>query len=172
MTPTQRQRLHDLMRLLLAHEPQVDYPVHDVRGPLDAATYALTGAQMRKRLADGKHLMTDCSQAIACLYRWAGLENPSGPIGWPGTTGTLLHRVQVDGKLAHYTDASLARTGAIVIFGPGTGEHGALVMEAGADPLLWSHGFNGGPVAIRLSKERGYHHAPVTLLNVSGIKAA
>ena len=97
MNPAQRKALGNTMKLLVDNEPLVNYPLHDVRGPLDAATAALTGAQMRARLKQGKHLMMDCSAGIFCVYKWSGLENPSGDIGWPGTTGTLLQRLPLHG---------------------------------------------------------------------------
>jgi hypothetical protein len=166
MKPAQRKALRDTMKLLVDNEPLVNYPLHDVRGPLDAATWALTGAQMRARLKQGKHLMMDCSQGIACVYKWSGLQNPSGDIAWPGTTGTLLQH------LPHFTNPAQAGVGGLVIYGPSTGEHGAIVYQAGKDPLLWSHGFDGGPQLIRLSVQRTFHHTPVTFLNVSGIGPA
>lgn len=166
MKPAQRKALRDTMKLLVDNEPLVNYPLHDVRGPLDAATWALTGAQMRARLKQGKHLMMDCSQGIACVYKWSGLQNPSGDIAWPGTTGTLLQH------LRHFTNPAQAGVGGLVIYGPSTGEHGAIVYQAGKDPLLWSHGFDGGPQLIRLSVQRTFHHTPVTFLNVSGIGPA
>ncbi len=166
MNPAQRKALGNTMKLLVDNEPLVNYPLHDVRGPLDAATWALTGAQMRSGLKQDKHLMMDCSQGIACVYKWSGLENPSGDIGWPGTTGTLLQH------LVHFTDPATANVGAIVIYGPSTGEHGSIVYQAGKDPLLWSHGFDGGPVLIKLSVQRTQHHLPVTFLNVKAIGPA
>ena len=42
-------------------------------------------------------------------------------------------------------------------------------MQAAKDPLLWSHGFDGGPMLITLSVQRTQHHLPVTFLNVKGI---
>lgn len=169
MNKVQRQTLKDLAQLLVDHEPQVNYPLHDVRGPLDAASFALTTSQMKAALASGKHLMMDCSQGITSLYKWACLEDPSGPhynFKFAGYTGSLL------AYLPHYSDPKKARTGAIVIYGAGTGEHASLVFEPGKDPLLWSHGFDGGPQLIRLSVQRTYHHLPVTFLNVSGIGPA
>ncbi len=168
MNIAQRQRICDIGHFLRAHEPLVDYPTHDVRGPLDAATWALSGTQMKARLAGGKHLTMDCSQGIACVYKWAGMKNPSGNIGWPGTTGTMLQ------ARPHYTDPTRARKAAIVIFGPGAGDHGCFVIgdEGKSDPWLWSHGFNGGPILVRLSVERRFHRPPVTFLNVSGIGPA
>ncbi len=164
MTPADRKRLHELASLLVEHEPQVDYPWHDVRGAKDAATFKLSAAQMRTWLAAGKHLMMDCSEGVTCLYKWAGLKDPNGlEYAYAGFTGTLLRH------LPHYDDPARARTGALVVYGAGTGEHVSMVMEKGKDPLLWSHGFSGGPQLIRLSRQAAYHHRPVTFLNVSGV---
>ena len=161
-TKAERQHLHELMQLLVDHEPQVHYPRHDVRGPDDAATFKLTEAQLRAKLKAGGSIMFDCSQAVTQLCKWTGLDDPNG-LGykWPGYTGTLLQH------LAHYSDPAGAGIGAIVVYGPGTGEHASMVFEHGSDPLLWSHGFEGGPQLIRLSAQRRYHRAPVTFLNVS-----
>lgn len=161
-TEPQRKHLHALMALLLAHEPQIHYPLHDVRGSLDDSTFALTEAQMKATLASGGRLMMDCSQAITCLCKWARLKDPNGlDWRWPGFTGTLL------AHLSHYSNPVEAHVGGIVVFGPGTGEHAAMVMEPGPDPLLWSHGFDGGPIAIRLSVERRFHHSPVTFCSIA-----
>lgn len=168
MNRLQRLQLRDLAKLLLDHEPQVNYPRHDVRGALDAATFRMTEPQMRKTLASGRHLMMDCSQGVTCLYKWAGLEDPNG-LGYryAGYTGTLLHH------LRHYTEPSKARIGALVVYGPSTGDHVSMVVDdLGPDPLLWSHGFDGGPQLIRLSKQRSFHRGPVTFLRVAGIGAA
>lgn len=160
----QRAHLHDLMRVLLAHEPQVNYPTHDVRGPKDAATFALAEHQMRTELALGHHIQFDCSQAVTQLCKWAGLHDPNGlEYRYAGYTGTLLH------TLPHYSNPSGAMCGAIVVYGPGTGEHASMVYEPGEDPLLWSHGFDGGPVLIRLSKQRAFHRAPVTFLSIAAL---
>ncbi len=164
MNQAQRQHLHQLATLLLEHEPQVDYPTHDVRGAKDAATFRLSEPGMRSKLKLGGHLMMDCSQGVTCLYKWAGLSDPNGlGYAYAGFTGTLLRH------LRHYTDASKARTGALVVYGPGTGEHVSMVMEPGTNPELWSHGWEGGPQLIRLSVQAAMHRSPVTFLNVSSI---
>ena len=67
MNAAHRKTLRETMKLLVDNEPLVNYPLHDVRGKADAATWALTGAQMRARLTKGQHLMMDCSQGIACV---------------------------------------------------------------------------------------------------------
>lgn len=161
-TKLERVHLKDLMDLLLHHEPQVRYPRGDVRGALDLATWRLSEQQMRKRLADGGELMFDCSQSTSQLCRWAGLDDPNGlKYRYAGYTGTMLEH------LPHYTDPKAAGVGALVVYGPGTGDHVSMVYEPGRDPLLWSHGFDGGPQLIRLSKQRAFHRAPVTFLSIA-----
>lgn len=164
MTAKDRAKLKELALLLIAHEKQVHYPRGDVRGPLDAATFKLSEAQMRSTLAHGGSLMMDCSQGVTCLYKWAGLQDPNG-LGYryAGYTGTLLEH------LPHYSDPSKARVGALVVYGPGTGDHVSMVVEWGKNPLLWSHGFEGGPQLVRLATQRSYHRAPVTFLRVAGV---
>lgn len=164
MTHDDRRRLHQLAELFVQHKTQLDYPRHDVRGPRDAETFHLTRSQAIERLHNGGHLCFDCSGAVTCLYKWCGLKDPNG-LGYAheGYTGTMLRH------LPHYSDPKRARVGALVVFGPATGEHVAMVLEPGRDPLLFSHGFQGGTGPIRLSVERSAHHQPVTFLNVSGL---
>lgn len=165
MTADDRKRLHELMELLVHHRLQLDYPKDDVRGPKDAATFALTHDQAVRRLKNGGRLMFDCSGAATCLYKWTKpLHDPNG-LGYAheGYTGTML------AHLPHYSDPKRARVGALVVFGPGTGDHVAVVLEPGDDPLLFSHGYEQASGPIRLSKERTYHRPPVTFLSVAGL---
>ncbi len=155
MTQADRKRLQAIMEKLCLHHTQLDYPTQDVRGKLDAATFAMTWAQAEKRLTNGGRLMFDCSGAITCIYKWAGLKDPNGlAYKHEGYTGTML------ANLPHYKQASRTRIGAIVIFGPATGEHGAVVMDKatanGADPLLFSHGARGVSGPIRLHRSSTY----------------
>ncbi len=154
--------MHELMDLLLQHEEQVNYPLHDIRGPKCAATFRLSEPGLRSKLKLGGHIQFDCSQAVTQICKWTGLDDPNGlNYAWPGYTGTLL------AHLSHYSRAQSAGVGALVVYGPATGEHVSMVYEPGSDPLLWSHGFDGGPVLIRLSQQRQYHRSPVTFLNIS-----
>jgi hypothetical protein len=167
MTAADRRRLVQLAELLVQHKAQLDYPRNDVRGPLDAATFHLTREQAVERLHAGQHLMFDCSGAVTCLFKWCHLKDPNG-LGYKheGYTGTML------AHLPHYSDARKARRGALVVFGPATGEHVAMVIEPDpvhGDPLLFSHGFEHGTGPVRLSVERKAHHPPVTLLSVAGL---
>jgi hypothetical protein len=165
VTNEDRHRIHAIAETLIRHAALLDYPRHDVRGAADAATWKLSWIQAQGRLTRGEHLQFDCSQSVTQMMRWAGVKDPNG-LGYshPGYTGTMLHH------LHHYTDAKDARTGALVVFGPGTGEHVAMVIEPDpnhGDPVLFSHGQAHSAGPIRLSVERCYHHAPVTFLSVA-----
>ena len=153
------------MAKLITHKTQLDYPLYDVRGKLDAETFRLTWKQAQERLASGGHLMFDCSGAVTCIYKWAGLSDPNGlDYSHEGYTGTML------AHLPHYTDARKCGVGALAVFGPGTGEHVAMVYESDTvhgNPELFSHGARGLTGPIRLADERRFHDPPVTLLNVS-----
>jgi hypothetical protein len=41
-----------------------------------------------------------------------------------------------------------------------------MVIEHGSNPLLFSHGQEAGPLAIRLSVEQQYQPAPATFLSI------
>jgi hypothetical protein len=89
--------------------------------------------------------VSDCSAGIECLYSWANAPDPS-ELGYAGDpyTGTLV----AHGKLIR---ASRARSADVVIFGPDTGWHAALVMGGGSDPVVWSMGEQGDPRFYRVS---------------------
>lgn len=159
-----RQALHALMALCIGHAPQCDYPTGDVRGPLDALTWDMDEATFTTALRSGEHVMFDCSQSVTQLCRYAGLADPNGlRYDHAGYTGTML------AHLPHYSDPAKAQVGALVVFGPGTGEHVCMVLEPGPDPLLFSHGSPRWCGPIRLSAERQYHKPPVTLLSIAGL---
>ncbi len=163
MNDSQRNDLRYLAGVLINHRRQLDYPRNDVRGSLDAATFRLSRERALDGLTKGARLMFDCSGAVTCLYKWAGLQDPNGlDYSHEGYTGTMLAHLT-----RHYWNPFYAMPGALVIFGPGTGEHVAMVIEHGHDPLLFSHGYEQGTGPIRLSEERKYHKPPVTFLNVS-----
>lgn len=165
MSHEDRARLKELLEVLIEHKAQLGYPNKDVRGAKDAATFRLSRAGALEHLKLGGVLTFDCSGAIQCAYKWAGgLADPCGlHFKVEGFTGSML------AHLRHYSDPRRARVGAIVIFGPATGEHGAIVIGPGDDPLLFSHGLRGVTGPIRLSEERKFHSEPVTFLNVSSL---
>jgi len=142
---------------LLQKEPQVHYaqrrPMRNVH---------LTEVEMRAKLDSGGSLTMDCSEAVTCLCKWAGLDDPNGNhYNGDGYTGTLL------AHLPHYTNPRIAQVGALVVYGPETGHHVSMVLEPGEDPLLWSHGREAGPVTVRLSAQKRQQPAPATFLSIA-----
>jgi cell wall-associated NlpC family hydrolase len=102
-------------------------------------------------------LATDCSGFATLCYFLAGAEDPNGLdyIG-EGYTGTMLR---------HMRHVHAARPGDLVVWGRYPGHHVAIVMEAGEDPLLCSHGQERGPLAIRFSDEDRIQARPSTWLS-------
>jgi Putative peptidoglycan binding domain len=110
-------------------------------------------------------LTTDCSAFVTLCYNWAAAPNPNGgPYSVKATafTGTLL-------KHCRKIPRSLVQAGDLVVWGAGTGNHVCLVVEAGADPMLVSHGAERGPLKISFSAENqfqsGAGHPQVTWLS-------
>ena len=89
----------------------------------------------------------DCSAFVTYLYSWAGAPDPNG-MGYNGTgyTGTLL---------SHGTPISKTQVvpGDVVVYGPGTGDHTAIIVEGGNDPLTVSMGQQGDPNYVRVSQD-------------------
>jgi hypothetical protein len=83
--------------------------------------------------------VSDCSAGVTDLYNWADAPDPNGGdyIG-EMYTGTLV----AHGRLIA---ARRARSADVVIFGPTTGWHAALIVTPGKDPIVWSMGEQGDP---------------------------
>jgi hypothetical protein len=94
----------------------------------------------------GQHVIGDCSKGVQYLCRWAGQDDPMGSFYGPyGNSSTLwLHNQHLD-------HPSELLVGDFVTFGFDGDEHATMVLEAGADPLLWSFGHQGAPNTYRLS---------------------
>ena len=113
-----------------AHEPSIHY--REIRPmPLTAAL----------------PMTTDCSGFITLCYKLAGAPDPNG-LGYSGAgyTGTLLSHGQ-------HIPLAFVQPGDVVVYGPGTGWHTALIVKAGSDPLTVSHGREGGPNYCRVSQD-------------------
>jgi cell wall-associated NlpC family hydrolase len=89
----------------------------------------------------------DCSAFVTLCYNWAGAPDPNG-MGYNhnGYTGTLL---------AHGRKIALkdVQPGDVIVYGPGTGWHTALVIEGGPNPLTVSHGQQGDPSYCHVSQD-------------------
>src|SRR6266576_5156286 len=156
-TAAQRQHLLALMKFLLAHEPQIHYA--ELR-PMRTIHYTATEVETLLKL--GRSITMDCSEAVTCLCKWAGLHDPNGMhYNGSGFTGTMLDH------LSHYSDPAKAHIGALCVFGPYPGDHVCMVMARGADPLLWSHGAEAGPRKVPYSVEKAIHRKPATFLSIT-----
>ena len=93
-------------------------------------------------------ITTDCSGFVSLCYYLAGVLNDPNGERWNGQgyTGTLL----ANGKLI---PANKVLPGDVVVWGPGTGWHTALVISAGPDPVVISHGQEGDPSTHRVSAD-------------------
>jgi hypothetical protein len=165
-TTAQREGLARTMQLLIDHESLCGYPDEDVRGPLDTATWQLSLLELTTALAKGVELTFDCSQSVTQICRYHGLKDPNGlAYQHAGYTGTMLD----NRRLEHYTNPRDADVGALVVFGPGTGQHVAMVLEPGVDPWLFSHGAPKVCGPIRFSAEKLRHTPPATFLSITNL---
>lgn len=134
------------MRLLLSRESKVHYAQIRLMRTRTITTYA----QLVAALDTAAGVTMDCSESDTLIDRVSGGKDPSNN-GFSGTgfTGTILAESPTITK-------SQLRVGDKVLFGPGDGHHICTVLEPGPDPLLFSHGQEKGPMAIRLSVEAQY----------------
>ena len=95
-------------------------------------------------------MYTDCSGEVTQQNWAANAPDPSG-LGYRyvGFTGTLLSFAYKHGHV--FTDVARAKPGDPIVIGPGSGWHVVMVIEAGHDPLVVSHGSESGPRIQRLS---------------------
>lgn len=145
-TTAQRNHLAALMDYMHAHAAQLDYPPGDQRGSRDGISWGLSEQQLEHVLGGGGRWQGDCSEYCSYLLKCAGLWHWSQP-GYTGSHLQLLTQ--------HYTNGKDALTGALIVFGPGTGHHEAMVRKPDpvkGNPLISSHGHSGLDV-ITLSSE-------------------
>jgi len=105
-------------------------------------------------------ITTDCSGSVT-LYCWlAGVADPNGThYDHEGYTGTLLsHDAHVSQWVhnAQGVEVANVRPGDLVIYGAGTGDHVALIIEVtGGDILTISHGQEGDPSYVWVNHPTG-----------------
>lgn len=99
-------------------------------------------------------LTTDCSGFVTACYRWAGAKDPSRlDYREVGYTGTLLDNGQT-------IPVWQAKPGDLVVWGWFPGHHTAVIVDTKnpTDPVLVSHGYEGGPNLISLAAETASQH--------------
>jgi hypothetical protein len=134
-----RSALLKVLRWMISQEPLIHYADGD--GRLDALATPYVSP-----------LRTDCSGSIKIACAWAAVPDPNGiglrvPQGYTGTMLTYLRKIR----------RATARAGDFLVIGDYPGTHACAVLEPGPDPLLFSHGCEKGPLAVRLSDELAYH---------------
>lgn len=147
--PKVRERIVAYALWGVANEPQIHYrqvrPIDNLDSPYTLPTWV------------------DCSGFVTCAYKPAGASDPNGnDYNGDGFTGTLLAHLE-------HIDRTELQAGDLIVFGPGSGDHVVVVVQAGANPLLVSHGTEGGPAQLTLSQEASYHRQPVTFLRGAGL---
>ena len=145
-----------LMHFLLDQNPRVHYPLHDVRTMTihELATRGDLDARM------ASNLTLDCSQSVTLIAHIAGAKDPNGgKYAADGFTGTLL-------KGCTPITRAQAQPGDLRVFGGGTGHHVCMVLAGGGDPLLFSHGQEPDPIAIRESVEARFQPSGGTFLRL------
>lgn len=99
----------------------------------------------------------DCSSFVTACAKWAGCSDPNGQGFRDGYTGTLLEH-------CNHITAKQAQPGDLIVYGPGTGHHVTMIVGAGSDLMLVSHGHQGTPELIRQSVMVARQPPPVTFL--------
>ena len=100
-------------------------------------------------------IVTDCSGFATWVYRQAGAHDPNKlQYNGRGYTGTLL----AAGKK---TTMAKAKPGDLIVYGPGTGWHVAIIIEPGPNALTISMGREGDPSYVHVNED-GRH--PQTVL--------
>jgi len=91
---------------------------------------------------------TDCSGFVTLCYWLAGAPDPTNSNygSHEGYTGTELN-------IGTEIPKQLVEPGDAIVYGPGTGWHTALIVEAGEDPLTISMGQQGDPSLVRVSQD-------------------
>ena len=157
-TPAQRSQLATVMDLLVRENARIHYAQ---TRPMQTRT--LHSLHLLQQALYSPHGVTmDCSESVTLLCHVCGLDDPNGfDYDGHGFTGTLLH------FLPHYSQPLKAKVGALVVFGPGSGDHVCMVRRPGSDPTLFSHGSERGPIFIKLSDELRYQRPPHTFLSIA-----
>lgn len=145
----------------LQPQPAARQPAHSVRDELvrlmrativDRANWtykAIRPLPVPETWKPGQKVVADCSHGVKLLCRWAGAPDPMGN-GWaPWGNSTTIAL-----NLFHLNSPTDLAAGDIITFGPGGTQHAAMVLEPGANPLLWSFGHQGAPNVYRLFEDR------------------
>lgn len=137
----------------LAHEAKIHYPKNDIR-------LEPNNVPIDRWFEHRVPVTLDCSQAATAVAKAAGAPDPTDS-GW-GHHGLLFTGSML--RTCKQIPEHALEVGDYVVFGPSTGDHVSVVYQTGLDPMMWSHGFEGGPLLIRLSEQKTQHRSPARCL--------
>jgi hypothetical protein len=162
LTDKDRAKLVEIGHYLISKAAQIDYSQTWPEAP-ESMTYK----RVQEILNNGGRIAFDCAGSVFCIYKWAGLKSPAGP----GHPVGEVNSGDMYAYLTHrYTNPAEAHAGALVVYGPDGDEHVCMVMQAGLNPMLFSHGSEIGPLFIALNDETAAHLGqPRTFLDVSSL---
>ena len=143
--------------------------MRDARAAIVATAFWLEARKSRCTYSEGSQRMScigrpftvpyvsDCSAFVTVCYNWAGAPDPNHlHYDGEGYTGTLLSAgehlalFRINGRGMTYEEVE---PGDVVVFGPGTGVHTALVVSKGnGDPVCISMGRQGDPSIVTVSQ--------------------
>jgi hypothetical protein len=161
ITDKQREKVVKWCVYLNEHQSQIGYG-QDRPFPL------LKEPELEAIINEGEFIdRWDCYASTAEIFYIVGLKDPSGfNYNGLGNTDTLLEH------LPHYTEASHARPGALVVFGadlPLSEQHVAIVTKQGDDPELFSHGEAFECRLLSLSEEQTAHSGSTVFMDVTSL---
>jgi hypothetical protein len=167
---THAQRVHavTVMTEMYKYRAQLGYPPGDQRTSRDSFSWGLSESAMFTYLGKGGTIQFDCSEYVPWVLRCAGLWKWSTP-GWTGSHLQLWD----EADWTVYTNAKEAEPGAIVIFGPGSGHHEAVVKVQDAkrgNPVISSHGHPGldeVPLAVEAGVQERLGFPGVRFLSIA-----
>lgn len=113
-----------------------------------------------RRPGDFNGAHADCSQFVSAILHWVGVRSVTDT----DFTGTLLTKGR---------QLTNPRSGAVVVWGPGTGTHTAFITERAGTSDWWCVGFGhqGAPDRVTLSAMNSYFsrigHPGVRFLNLT-----
>jgi hypothetical protein len=104
---------------------------------------------------------SDCSFGCIILCKLAGCPDPSGyNFAGYGNSQSFFNKLQ-------HIPIHEAKIGDLIVYGYGGANHAVMVRGGlGANPLVWSHGQEKGPIFVRHSVEDAFHSGPSQALRI------
>jgi hypothetical protein len=113
------------------------------------------------------YVLADCSAGCGILCKLAGAPNclAVGPFDGYGNTGTSYQYLKSKGYKV--SKASDLQVGDVIIYGPSYATHHMVMVRIpGADPLVWSNGWEQAPEFIHHSVQVSHQPSPANYFRI------